>query len=38
MRDILTNGKLMGKLTIGTFLIVAWLAYKTYKANKEVEA
>lgn len=34
MNDILKNTKLMGALTIATFAIVAWFAYKTYKANK----
>lgn len=35
MNDILKNTKLMGALTIATFAIVAWFAYKTYKASKQ---
>lgn len=38
MNDILRNTKLMGALTIATFAIVAYFAYKTYKANKQVNA
>ena len=38
MDKILRNTKLMGALTIATFAIVAFFAYKQYKASKQVEA
>lgn len=37
MNDILRNTKLMGALTIATFAIVAFFAYKSYKANKGID-
>ena len=34
MDKLLKNDKLMGILTIATFAIVAYFAYKNYKANQ----
>lgn len=38
MDKILKNDKLMGLLTIATFAIVAYFAYKNYKASQPVAA
>lgn len=36
MEKLLKNDKLMGFLTIATFAIVAYFAYKNYKSNQSV--
>ena len=38
MDKILKNDKLMGFLTIATFAIVAYFAYKNYKASQRLAA